>query len=104
MALNDRGYHYNRLEINTYAPARAGIYGLFRGSQWIYFGEAGNIRDRLIQHLDRDAYEQPCIALAQPTAFCFQEVLGTREARVAAQNGWILGCQGTHRLCNQKLG
>lgn len=104
MALNDRGYNYNRLEINTYAPATSGIYGLFRGQSWIYFGEAINIRDRLIQHLDRDVYEQPCIARAQPTAFCFAEVPGTREARVAAQDWWIVSCQGTHQLCNQRLG
>jgi hypothetical protein len=104
MALNDQGYNYNKLEINTYAPAKAGIYGLFRGASWIYFGEAINIRDRLIQHTDRDRIDQPCIALAAPTGFCFAEVAGGKEARVAAQDAWILACQGTHQLCNQKLG
>jgi|SRR5579885_3235655 len=104
MALNDRGYLYNKLEVNTYAPAKSGIYGLYRGERWIYFGEAINIRDRLIQHIDRDRIENPCISLAAPTSFCFAEVVGGKEARVAAQDWWILACQGTHQLCNQRLG
>ncbi len=104
MALNERGFNYSRLEINMYAPTGAGIYGLFRGGSWIYFGEAVNIRDRLIQHMDRDYMEQPCISRAAPTGFCFQLVGGGKEARVAAQDGWILACQNEHQLCNQRLG
>ena len=104
MALNDYGHNYNRININQSAPTGAGIYGLYRGAAWIYFGEAGNIRDRLIQHRDRDRIEQPCIAQAAPTAFCFELVPGAREARVAAQDWWIRACQGEHLLCNQRLG
>ena len=104
MALNDAGHNYNRMNVNQSAPTGAGVYGLYRGERWIYFGEAGNIRDRLIQHLDRDRIEQPCITLAGPNGFCFLLVPGAREARVAVQDWWILACQGTHQLCNQKLG
>jgi hypothetical protein len=102
--LNDVGYDYNRVSINQSATTGAGVYGLYRGAAWIYFGEALNIRDRLIQHLDRDYVEQPCIALAVPTGFCFVLVPGGKEARVAHQDAWILACQVGHQLCNQKLG
>jgi hypothetical protein len=102
--LNDVGYNYNRVSINQSASTGAGVYGLYRAAVWIYFGESLNIRDRLIQHLDRDYIEHPCIALAAPTGFCFVHVPGGKEARVAHQDAWILACQMEHQLCNQRLG
>jgi hypothetical protein len=102
--LNDVGHNYDRYTINHSAPTDGGVYGLYRSPAWIYFGEAINIRDRLVQHLDRDQIEQPCIALATPSGFCFVLVPGGKEARVAHQDAWIRVCQVEHRLCNQRLG
>lgn len=51
MALSE-GYPYDKQSIATSAPAKAGVYGLYRRTAWIYWGETTNIRDRLTQHLD----------------------------------------------------
>ena len=102
MALSD-GYSYNKAGVNANAPTYAGVYGLFRKDNWIYFGEAINIRDRLIQHLDTDAEENPDIVRENPTGFCFESVEGGKTARVARQDQLILQYRN-HPLCNRKLG
>ena len=79
----------------------AGVYGIFRKGAWIYWGEAINIRDRLVQHLDSDWKENPCIPQNNPTGFCYELVAGGKEARVKVQDYYILN-KGS--LCNRKIG
>ena len=100
MALSD-GYTYNKPTVNSTAPAAAGVYGIFRKDAWVYWGEAINIRDRLVQHLDSDYRENTCIFNNLPTGFCFELVAGGKEARVKMQDHYIL-TKGS--LCNKKVG
>jgi len=100
MALS-QGYTYRMVNVNTTAPTAAGVYGIFRKDAWIYFGEAINIRDRLIQHLDSDYRENPSIPNNLPTGFCYELVAGGKTARVQAQDRYILS-HGS--LCNRKVG
>lgn len=100
MALSN-GYKYDKATVNGKAPAGAGVYALYKQNVWIYFGEAINIRDRLVQHLDRE--ENRCITVAAPTGFCFELVAGGKLARVARQDELILQNRN-HPLCNQRLG
>lgn len=97
MALSD-GYKYDKTTVNSTAPADSGVYGIFRQNDWVYWGEAVNIRDRLVQHLDSDWRENPCIPNNHPTGFCFELV---KQARVKLQDYYIL-MKGS--LCNKKLG
>ena len=102
MAFGD-GYKYDKATINANASTSAGVYALFKKDTWIYFGEAINIRDRLVQHIDRDYKDNPDIVAEAPTGFCYELVAGGKEARVAVQDAHIRRNANPH-LCNRKLG
>lgn len=57
--------------ILIYAPVGSGLYALYSHERWLYIGEAGNIRSRLLRHLEGD---DPCLAQHVPTHFAFQSV------------------------------
>ena len=97
MALSE-GYPYDKQSIATSAPAKAGVYGLYRRTAWIYWGETANIRDRLTQHLDTDWQENPCIVKNMPIGFCYELVAGGKLARRQARSAYIRshGC-----VCNR---
>lgn len=91
---------FNQPSVNAYAPAVSGVYALFNEGQWIYFGESGDIRDRLTQHLRNET--NPCVARSRPQFFAYEQVAG-EAARKARQNELIR--EYWHQgLCNQKLG
>ena len=81
------------------ASPYSGVYGLLRNNVWIYFGESGCIRGRLLDHLRREG--NPCLIRNAPTQFAFELVPGedTRKARrdELIREFWHLG------LCNQRL-
>jgi excinuclease UvrABC nuclease subunit len=86
----------NYASIVANAPAQSGVYALFKPGVWIYVGESGDIRARLLQHLNGD---NPCITQNAPTGFQFELVAANQ--RVARQNQLILALKP---ICNQKLG
>lgn len=45
------------------------VYGLFRASEWLYFGESENIQQRLLDHLGGD---NPYLLTMGPTHFSFE--------------------------------
>ena len=93
---NRKGFAFSRPSIITNAPSQSGIYGLYKGQQWIYFGESGNIRERLLADLGGD---NDYINRLRPTNFSFE--LHPENQRVERQNQLILEY---HPPCNQKLG
>ena len=86
--------------LNQSAPAQWGVYSLFHEGRWVYFGESGNIRDRLTQHINNET--NPCITRSNPPFFAYELVAGEaqRKARqdVLIREFWHQG------LCNQRLG
>ena len=57
----------------------------YRQGQWIYIGESGNIRDRLLEHIRRQ--ENQCIVRSNPTHFAYELVAAVY--RVQRQNELI---------------
>ena len=65
---NRNSYGFTRDSIHANAPARSGVYGLF-AQQWVYIGEAEDIRARLLGHL---AGDDECVARHRPNGFVFE--------------------------------
>ncbi len=73
------GKPFTRVEIESLKPGQYGVYGIFQnGGRWIYVG-MGDIRDRLLDHLNGDS---PCITRNGPTHF-YAEVNTDAERREA---------------------
>ncbi len=55
---------FTRANVEAITPRQIGCYGLFiNGSRWVYVGK-GDIRKRLLEHLNGD---NPCITRNGPT-------------------------------------
>jgi hypothetical protein len=93
---NKTGYEFSETSINANAPAASGVYGLFKGQQWVYFGESESIQRRLLEHLRAPT---PCMAQQRPTHFSFELHAGL--PRVSRQDALIVEFRPP---CNQKLG
>lgn len=52
--------------IHAYAPAVSGVYGISNAREWIYIGEADDIRGALLSHL------QDSVMSRRPTGFVFE--------------------------------
>ena len=70
---------YKRSGVMPLQDGDMGVYGLYNADQWVYVG-SGNIRGRLIGHLNRD---NNCIGFQNPTQFVF-EITNEYEAREIA--------------------
>lgn len=82
---NQNTFLYSMNSVLSSATQNSGVYGIFKPDQWIYIGESGNIKQRLIQHLNRD---NECIVRHGPTAFIFE--LCPSSERVQRQDALIL--------------
>jgi hypothetical protein len=69
------------LAIQAYAPMASGVYGISNAREWIYIGEADDIRGALLTHLSE--HESPLMQ-SKPAGFVF-EVCG-RDRRPARQD------------------
>jgi hypothetical protein len=92
-----QNYDFNLAAVLYYAPEMSGVYGIHKGSYWIYFGESDSIRRRLSEHVSRP--ENPIIGLHGPTKFCFE--LQPAYYRVTCQDQLILEFSPP---ANRKLG
>ncbi len=81
--------------IRAHAPAASGVYGLTNRREWIYIGEADNIRERLLEHLGEKSGTE--IQSQEPTGFAFE--LCDRPARVGRQDRLI---QQYEPVCNRR--
>ncbi len=68
---------YKRSGVMPLQDGDMGVYGLYNANGWVYVG-GGNIRGRLIGHLNRD---NNCIGFNSPTEFVF-ELTDDHENRV----------------------
>src|SRR5687767_13287080 len=64
-----RYYGFEKEAIHAFAPAVSGVYGLYNFDHQLFIGEADNIREALLRHLDRDHSRSPRF---QPTGFMFK--------------------------------
>ena len=64
-----RYYGFEKEAIHAFAPAVSGVYGLYNFDYQLFIGEADNIREALLRHLDRDHSRSPRF---QPTGFMFK--------------------------------
>ena len=94
--MNRNGFPYSQLGITMNAWEASGVYGLYKEQQWIYIGETGDMRGRLLEHLGGD---HPRIVAAMPTYFSYE--LHPAFKRVARQDALILELRP---LCNARLG
>ena len=53
---------YTKASILNLKPDQNGVYGIFRGDRAVYVG-SGDIRDRMLAHIDED---NPCITQNTP--------------------------------------
>jgi hypothetical protein len=53
----------------TYAPVVSGLYGLSNSHEWVYIGEADNIRSALLNHLGDN---HTSLMQHEPTGFVFE--------------------------------
>jgi excinuclease UvrABC nuclease subunit len=90
------GYNYNVASVLASAPAQSGVYVIYAPGRNVYVGESGDIRTRLMQHLNGD---NPCIGRSGATLFAFELVPAA--TRVTRQDALILEM---HPSCNQRLG
>ena len=60
---------FSYMSVRAHAPSSSGVYGISNAKEWIYIGQADNIRERLLQHLtDADS----TIRARTPTGFTFE--------------------------------
>jgi excinuclease UvrABC nuclease subunit len=70
--------------VRAYASADPGVYGLSNSQQWIYIGQADNIRDALLDHLRA---QDTAVLRELPTGFVFETCSG--DHRVVRQTSLI---------------
>jgi hypothetical protein len=61
---------FTSVSIRKNAPQSSGVYGLSNGSEWIFIGEASNIRVRLMEHLEE---RDTMLTNRRPMGFMFEE-------------------------------
>jgi len=86
MAIGRKGasHRWTGERIIRRAPQASGVYAMFNNDGWIYVGEAGNIRARLLAHFDAPS---ACIKGRAPMGFQFELVPSKK--RVARKNKLI---------------
>lgn len=85
--------NFTRANVEALNPNQIGVYGLFKGTSWVYIGR-GDIRQRLLDHLNGD---NSCITREAPTDW-IDEVTSKDEQRerelIAEYNP----------ICNRRVG
>ena len=62
-------YGFEEEAIHAFAPAASGVYGLYNFDYQLFIGEADNVREALLRHLESDHSRSPRF---QPTGFTFK--------------------------------
>jgi len=60
---------FTAISVQNNAPNLSGVYGLSNSAEWIFIGEASNIRNALLEHL-REVNGMP--AARKPRGFSFE--------------------------------
>ncbi len=72
---------FTAISVQNNAPSSSGVYGLSNSQEWIFIGEAGNIRNALMEHL-REVGAMP--ASRKPRGFSYE--LSPAVQRVSRRN------------------
>jgi hypothetical protein len=75
-------YVFGLFSVMDNAPAESGIYAIYNDKSYIYIGETGDIRARLINHLNGD---YPCIMSRCPRSFSYELAPSGRRFRRQAE-------------------
>jgi excinuclease UvrABC nuclease subunit len=85
---------FTRANVEALNPNQHGVYGIYRANDaWVYVGK-GDIRQRLLDHLNGD---NPCITREKPTHWV-DEVTSNADAR---EKQLIVEL---NPICNKKVG
>ena len=87
---------FTAVSIQKNAPESSGVYGLSNGREWIFIGEASNIRARLIEHLNE---VDTVLARRSPTGFTFE--LCSPTERITRQDSLV---RQFEPFCNRRIG
>jgi len=72
-------YPFNAHFINECAPVESGVYALCAADKWVYIGDAANLKQELLSHLEPG--RNPQIDEATPTTFSFELCSGQERVR-----------------------
>jgi hypothetical protein len=86
---------FTAVSVRKNAPESSGVYGLSNGSEWIFIGEASNIRARLMEHLEEKG---TVLTHRKPTGFSFEECLPGD--RISRQDALV---RRFEPFCNRRL-
>ena len=87
---------FTAISVRKNAPESSGVYGLSNSREWLFIGEARDIRARLLEHLQET---NTMLANGGPTGFTFEECpAGNRFARQGALVRQFNPC------CNRRSG
>jgi len=86
---------FSQLLIETLVPTSAGVYGLSNAREWILIGEAENIKEALLAHLQAT---DRAVADRSPTGFTFE--VCPADARFARQDRLI---RELEPVCNRSI-
>jgi excinuclease UvrABC nuclease subunit len=75
---------FTAVSIQKNAPECSGVYGLTNDREWVFIGEASNIRDRLMKHLDEI---DTALKHRKPTGFTFEAC--SPDDRVSRQDALV---------------
>jgi hypothetical protein len=84
------------VSVRKNAPEASGVYGISNGREWIFIGEASNIRERLMEHL---AETGTMLANRRPTGFTFEEC--PPDNRLSRQDALVRQFEPS---CNRRIG
>ena len=87
---------FTAVSVQKNAPDSSGVYGLSNGWEWIFIGEASNIRARLMEHLNE---VDTVLARRSPTGFTFE--LCSPNQRIARQDALV---RQFEPFCNRRPG
>ena len=87
---------FTAVSIRKNAPESSGVDGLSNGSEWVFIGEASNIRARLMEHLEE---ANTMLAKRKPTGFAFEECPPGN--RLSRQDALV---RRFEPFCNRRLG
>jgi len=77
IGLKETSFRWTGERIIRRAPQSSGVYALFGTDGWVYVGECGNIRARLLAHFDGP---NACVKGRQPMGFQFELVAAKQRA------------------------
>ena len=83
---------FSVVSVRAHAPAAGGVYGISNSQEWILIGETDNIRERLLQHLNRARHRN------QSTR---TDGLHLRTLRIYGEDGTAQPAGHTNRLVTQ---